>query len=107
MSATTDRTNVGTTPLLEWQAPAVGTAAMYDVVISRLEAGTPVNEFVVARIRTPFTAVRIPPRLLTAGQPHFATVTATSIAGVDVKRWPMRSRNVQGRSTTITSLFTP
>ncbi|MDP1917739.1 MAG: hypothetical protein Q8L14_15965 [Myxococcales bacterium] len=107
VSATTDRTNVGTTPLLEWQAPAVGTAAMYDVVISRLEAGTPVNEFVVARLRTPFTAVRIPPRLLTAGQPHFATVTATSIAGVDVKRWPMRSRNVNGRSTTITSLFTP
>lgn len=107
LTATTDRTNVGTTPLLEWQAPSVGTASMYEVVISRLEAGTPVNEFVVARIRTPFTAVRVPPRLLTAGQTCFATVTAASFAGVDVKRWPMRGRNVSSRATAITSLFTP
>jgi hypothetical protein len=61
-------TGVGTTPVLEWTAPAEGTADYYEVLLMGLSS---VADNPLARIVTTNTAVRIPPDLLETGRAYF------------------------------------
>lgn len=98
---------VGTSPVLEWSAPAVGVPSAYVVTISRLSGGVTITETLVARLRTPFTRVRIPPGVLLPGEPHFAIVTAVKSTGVDSKRWGLRTSRAGGRGSALTDIFVP
>lgn len=98
---------VGTSPVLAWSAPAVGVPSAYVVTISRLSGGVTITETLVARLRTPFTRVRIPPGVLLPGEAHFAIVTAVKSTGVDPKQWGLRTSRAGGRGSAVTDIFVP
>jgi hypothetical protein len=105
---TSTRNGVGTTPLLRWTAPAVGTPGVYFVRIVRLDnvGGVTEGRF-VGSIATSATSLRIPPGLLQPGSTYFATIDARQGTGNLVAAplrklgWPRSSSRV------VTGDFTP
>lgn len=69
---------VGTTPLISWSPPSIGTDLRYLLTIHRVVSS---YSFSVARFWTASTEVKIPPGLLQAGVNHYARITASSPAG--------------------------
>jgi hypothetical protein len=86
-SATTPRILPTTTPLVTWDAPAIGTATGYTLLISRIN---PTGNFLqtAARIYTgpDERSVRLPPGLLTAGNDYVLRLTARYVPGVRTER---------------------
>lgn len=105
--AQTPRASTGTTPTFTWSAPTLGVPTSYLVTISRLSDASPPVETVVAKVRTPFTRLRVPPGVLTRGAPHFAVITALRSVGVDPKRWGQRGSRQTARASAMTDVFTP
>jgi hypothetical protein len=81
-SAFTQRGGIGTTPLLKWTAPALGTPNGYVVRVLRLdnEGGSTQIRFVGA-FTTTATSLRLPPGILEAGKWYFAAIDARQGAG--------------------------
>jgi hypothetical protein len=120
VTATGPLAQVGTTPTLSWQAPAVVPAAasgdagapamgpvMYEISLRKLEAGPEsISEIFVATLTTEDTSLHLPPELLSPG-PWYrvlvnATVTVRSRLGA-----PMLRVLPQYEAATVSAPFTP
>jgi hypothetical protein len=83
-SASGNLSGVGTTPLVSWLAPTVGTVTRYNVRLNRLFlSGGLVQRVTQASFYTPQTQLRIPPGLLLPGETYFLQVYAYSEPGYD------------------------
>ncbi|HZN91383.1 MAG TPA: hypothetical protein VFB81_01710, partial [Myxococcales bacterium] len=73
-----DQTLSGTTPLISWSAPAVGTPDFYSLRIRRVSAGPTggVVKTEVARLVTRATSLRVPPGILQPGSYYLLRLTA-------------------------------
>ncbi len=69
--------DVGSSPIISWSPPALGTATLYRVTLHRIDGYTRT----VARFLTPSVALRVPAAILLPGATHFARVTAHSDTG--------------------------
>lgn len=106
-TATTNRTGVGVSPAIEWSAPAVGRPTSYLVLILKLTPqGTGLTDQLIARVRTPFARVKLPPGLLTEGDAFVAMIIAAE-TGFDARVWPLHVKRDTGRSVAITNPFVP
>jgi hypothetical protein len=95
-SAFSDRGGVGTTPLLRWTAPAIGTPAGYVVRVIRLDnVGGATRGTFVGAIATTATSLRLPPGLLEHGKTYFASIDARQGSG---NSSPRRSSTSPGRA---------
>jgi hypothetical protein len=107
-SAFTPRSGVGTTPLLKWTAPAIGTPTGYVVRVARLDnVGGATRGSFISAIATTATSLRLPPGLLEAGKTYFASIDARQGTGNLVAAplrklgWPRASSRV------VTADFSP
>jgi hypothetical protein len=119
-AATGPLAQVGTTPTLTWQAPAVVPAAaqvdagasavgpvMYEILVRKLEA-TPdfISETSVAILTTEETSLQLPPELLSPGIWYRVVVSATVTVGSRLAA-PMLRMLPQYDAETVSAPFTP
>lgn len=86
-----DQSGVGTTPILTWSLPDLGTPQGYQVVIFRLnEASGTTGVLDVAKLFLPGTetSLKIPAGILQAGQSYGIQIRAISDSSWDVTRHP-------------------
>jgi hypothetical protein len=106
-SAAGDLTGVGTTPVVSWQPPALGTVTRYNVRINRIYlTGTFINRVTQASINTTQTQLRIPPGQLLPGETYFLQVYAYHEPGFDITR-PYQGSAVSHYATALTGKFQP
>jgi hypothetical protein len=80
--------NVGATPTISWQAPAIGTATNYEVTVFELDAANQPYPTPVVNIITKHTAAMLQPGVLTTGKLYYVRVTAENRGSVDVDVTP-------------------
>lgn len=95
------QTGVGTTPLLAWDPPTLGTAVYYTVTIFNLTRQVGVASFLTTR-----TNLQVPPQLLNAGEQYLFWLGTASWPGFDLSKpktmgWP------NGRSALISETVIP
>ena len=100
---------VGTTPTVSWQAPTVGSATDYRVVIFRLGVnGNGLSTRTrVAGLSTAATSVQVPPGILTAGSTYLLEITALHRSGEDPRANLFKSTFPYGISQVVTYQLTP
>jgi len=101
--------SVGTTPTIGWQAPAVGSATDYRVVILQLGVnGSGVSiRTRVAVLSTASTSVQIPPGILKPGSTYLLEVTALHRSGEDPRANLFKTTFPYGIGQVITYQLTP
>jgi hypothetical protein len=100
---------VGTTPTISWQAPTVGSATDYRVVIYRLGVngiGSSIRTG-VASLSTTATSMQIPPGILTAGSSYLLAVSARHRSGEDPRANLSKTKFPYGTSQVVTYQVTP
>jgi hypothetical protein len=102
-------TGIGTTPLLSWQAPGVGTADFYRVAIHELRVspttGRTVSSF-VADFFTEATSLRVPSDVLTSGKHYYFRVLATRSSRWNPDR-PFLTQFGEGTAVALSSRLSP
>ncbi len=105
-AALTGLSTVAETPLVEWDAPALGSADGYIVELMRLEQHDGLTfDTSVARFYTVATSVQLVPGLIEPGTVYFLRVTALSGEGVDVLHAPNRVSGSYGSADALTGVF--
>lgn len=83
------RTGAGTAPTLTWDAPAIGTATNYAVVVHAVDAGNDgVRLTKLASFYTRGTRLQLPDAVLAPGGSYVFTITAISAPGADLAARP-------------------
>lgn len=100
---------VGTTPLVSWQAPELGTADFYRVFVHELSVSNTTGKTkstLVADFFTESTSLRIPADILASGKHYYLRVLTTKSS-----RWspvkPFLTQYGEGTATALSSRFTP
>jgi len=108
-----EQSGVGLTPIIAWDAPAVGEATAYQVTLVRAVENPPPpyrpGWYLHAVFTLPgdVTTLPVPPGVLAEGQ-HFALVLkAVHQTGQDVRTAPYRVSPDFGFAEAVTSSFTP
>lgn len=101
-SGFTKLAGVGTTPLLSWSAPALGTPSSYAVYMYAIDEafGATALDFMSA-LYTTATTVRVPPGLLVGGQSYFFELRAFADA-LDLSVTPFAGTLPTGWADTLT-----
>jgi hypothetical protein len=99
---------MGLTPTISWEAPSIGTASMYSVVVGRVvdQAGATAIQS-LAQILTPSTSVVIPPGVIVPGGSYVFAITVRSAPGIDLQATPARTTLPEGRANLTTAIATP
>jgi hypothetical protein len=98
-------------PLVQWEAPALGTATGYELDVFRINLGVDTSgariagSSFVGSIRTPLRSVRLPPGFLTAGGRYFFGLCAWAQPNVDEAR-PLRPTLPWGTACAVTQVMT-
>lgn len=104
MDATQPIANAGTTPVLAWQPPTLGTAELYRVLLRRVAPPSPVGAQ-IAVFMTPGTTLRIPDGLLAPGDSYFFEIDALAAPDADLLAAPFRAsgprRSMARRPTSV------
>jgi hypothetical protein len=101
-------TGVGTSPVISWTAPALGTATRYGInvfLVSNVGGQTRVSA--VGNVRLKGTRARIPPGLMTAGNTYQLVVVSSMATGGDVEKRPFGAVTFQGNAEAVLGLITP
>lgn len=108
LDATGKLTGVGTTPLLSWAAPTLGTPTYYQLRLYRLFASADgfLNRSPVANLYTPQTQLRLPPGLLNPGQNYYVQVVSYWKPGTDPSN-PYTQSAVSHSASAVTGTFMP
>lgn len=100
---------VGTTPLVSWQAPELGTPDFYRVSVHELSVSNTTGKTtssLVADFFTESTSLRIPADILASGKHYYLRVVTTKSS-----RWspvkPFLTQYGEGTATALSSRFTP
>lgn len=96
-------TGVGLSPVVSWSAPSLGTSALYQVWVRKVDATLNAGKS-VARITTQGTSIRIPQDLLEVGASYFVRVTAHSSGSI---KTPNKWSPTMASATAISGVFTP
>jgi hypothetical protein len=95
-------TGVGLSPVLSWSVPAVGTSAIYQVSVRKVDpnisAGSGAGRFI-----TQGTSITLPPGVLESGSSYFVRVTALSAGSVTSPYKALPGAT----ATAISGVFTP
>jgi hypothetical protein len=104
----TPQTDVGTSPTIRWDAPTIGRATQYVIVLKSLAAtSTGTAATTVARFVTKDRSLQIPSAFVTSGGVYILTMTAVNFGNVD------RTKDLFGdglpfeSASSVTSTFTP
>lgn len=97
-------TGVGTTPVVSWRPPAVGTAAEYQVSFHWVSDGY--TSGADEPIFTTENQVFVPPNYLAQGMPYSVTVTALASGTRDAAH-PLRKTLPEYRADALSAPFTP
>lgn len=100
--ATSYLTGVGSTPVIAWQAPALGAPQRYVVTLYSFE---PTDKKLVASITTVDTSVTVPSGVLQQGTIYGARVSAST--GQHDPEEPLMYPNHTSYATALTRAFTP
>jgi len=104
----TAQRGVGTSPTLQWSAPAVGSATNYAVVIHQVEASNVAVAITpVATFYTRGTQLQLPATVLATGATYVATITAIAAPGTDLTARPFAAGLPFAAADHVTALFTP
>lgn len=105
--ARVDRTAVGTTPVLSWEAPRVGAPIGYCVEVLELATGggKPVVRL-VASLYTVQRSLRLPDGLLSRGKQYTARISALAAPG-DLSIRPLKLGRPFSRADALTARFSP
>ncbi|WP_375771109.1 hypothetical protein NR798_09475 [Archangium gephyra] len=108
LDATGKLAGVGSTPLLSWTVPALGTPTYYQLRLYRLTLRSDgfLSRSSVANLYTAETQLRLPPGLLTAGQNYFIQVNAYLRPGADPSN-PFKDSPVSHYAPALTGVFSP
>ncbi|HVK77669.1 MAG TPA: hypothetical protein VM734_30400 [Kofleriaceae bacterium] len=80
---------VGSSPMITWDAPAVGTATGYAVAVHAIErAGGGMRLATLARFNTRTTSLALPAAVVTSASAYVLTITAISSPGADLTAKP-------------------
>jgi len=102
----TNQLAVGTSPVLSWAAPAVGTPSHYFVRVIELSAVGPRSRLrTVGRLYTTATTLTVPPGLLQTG--HLYVVTVAAIDSGSPITQPMRSTLPFSFATLMSAIVSP
>ncbi|ATB43620.1 hypothetical protein CYFUS_009100 [Cystobacter fuscus] len=106
--ATENLTGVGTTPLLSWTVPALGTPTYYQLRLYRVSvmADGSVSRQSMATLYTPETQLRLPPGMLATDRHYYVQVTAYLRPGVDPSN-PFKDSPVSHYAPAVTGVFKP
>lgn len=102
------RTAVGTSPTITWEAPVLGTATSYAVVVHGVETSKAgVNVTRLATFHTNATSLQLPEGVLTPGSSYVLTITAISAKGADLTSRPLVGTLPYASADYVTARFTP
>jgi len=103
-----DQSGVGSTPLLKWSAPSLGTATFYGVAIIQLSnSGGNTVATSIAHLYTQHTSARIPPGLLSTGLGYVFRVTPFYIPGLNFAKTPFMDGATYAYDQVISGMVQP
>jgi hypothetical protein len=106
--STAAQSGVGLTPLVAWDAPAIGTPTSYQVTIDAVTAANGATELrTVAYFETADTSLQLPSDMLTAGTKFVAIITAFATPGADLTTTPFEFGGDYTQFATVTAQFEP
>lgn len=105
------QSGVGTTPVLAWSAPDIGSPSRYEVEVYRLTEDQGISRRTLvlrAELKGGTSSLRIPPDVLLAGQPYHASIRAARFDADRVSEPGAAWRRVPGDwANCVTATFTP
>jgi hypothetical protein len=108
LSANVDRAGVGTTPVISWSPPSIGTPDDYRVLIHRLfDSGGATQSNNTWIFYTRETSLQLPPYAFPAGDTYFLEIEARINTGVDIEETPFERGLPYADAATFTGLVSP
>lgn len=104
------QSGVGQVPTLTWQAPNLGTATNYQVIVNSATvsgSGTTTLGGPLAYLYTTGTSAQIPLGLLATGGYYYFTIAAIDCPGVDLTISPYRTSFPYATASVVTQIVTP
>ncbi len=101
-------TGAGTSPVIAWSAPALGSPDSYQLRVYRLGNAAGQTEIIsVATLVLEGTRARLPPNILQPGNTYAVTLTAM-LTGIDVEKTPLEApRQVSASADAVLTSLTP
>ncbi|HYL93410.1 MAG TPA: hypothetical protein VEW69_09665 [Alphaproteobacteria bacterium] len=100
--------SAGATPVISWNAPALGTATGYIVEVFHLYNNDvdSVSEY-VGKVYTKTTSIQLPTGYLTVGNSYYFRISAIAEPGVDYEAAPLRHAFPRSVAQSLSGVVTP
>jgi len=100
-------TNISPVPMVSWQAPSLGTASDYELVVYEVQInGTSLKFIPTLHLSTKQTSVRVPAGYLLGQRQYMFVIRARSRDGEDLYGTPLRMGASTSTADTLTALVT-
>jgi hypothetical protein len=109
-SLLTNVTAVGTTPVISWQSPTVGTPTAYVITITRMISfggNTVPQNSATLFVGGGVHSIQVPPGVLTSGQTYYIRIASRVVTSVDGEAAPYRRNLPFGQSEVLSGFVNP
>ena len=105
-----DQSGVGTTPMLTWDPPALGSSALYQIRINELipnSSGFSMGRLFTQDMTVFGTSIQVPPGFLNPGSIYLINIRAVSCANPGIKNAPFRMALPLGMADCLSGVIRP